>query len=159
MKRWWWFLIAVGAVVAGAFLAQGAPHLVVLNKSLRVQYPWWRTGGAVLMGAGFALAGWAARSRWAWLPAGLVALLFFLTAAKMGRYRLDVDDEAVRQREWHEAVLPWSQIAQVEPKADAVLLRTDTSVVTIDTHDLRPEDRAALDRNLARHLSQLPALR
>jgi hypothetical protein len=147
---------AVAAAIAGVWLAYGPPLLIVQNEGVVVRYPWFRAAGAALVAvAGAALAA-SVRSVAGRVLLVLVAVFALGPTLFLARYRLEVDAESIRQREWIATRrLGWMDIRQVEPRADGIVVRApEPPPLWIDTVGMRPADRAVLDRSIARRLTE-----
>ena len=151
-------ILGVGVVLiaAGAFLSTGPPQLVLLNASLRLQYPWIRGCGALLAGAG-ALLLTAVLSRLALrLIAGVAAIAAFAVALHLFRYRLEATAAGLVSRgALGTTVIGWKEIKSVERGPDLMVVSGpgETSI-RVDTTDFGPEQRASLERTIARHVGE-----
>ena len=156
-SAWLWLArgIAFATVLAGGWLSVGAPHLTLLNSGLQVAYPWARGGGALLGAIG--VVGLALTAQRLWFRAALAVLA--VAAAGNGlyllRYRLDTDGAGVTARGlWGTRRLAWSELTQVETGPGLVVLRAGPNALRLDVTDFRPEDRATLDRTIARRVRE-----
>ena len=132
----------------------GAPRLTLLNTDVHVAYPWYRPGAALL--AALAAAGAAAMVRRPWARAltAVFALAALLAAAHLLLYRVRAGADGLEARSLLGAErLAWSSVARVETAPGLLLVTgTDGRKVRVDTTDFRAEDRATLDRTIARRL-------
>jgi hypothetical protein len=140
--------------LAAAAASMGAPRLTLLNTDVRVAYPWYRPGAALLAAAAAAAAAVLLRRGWARALAGALALAAALAAAHLALYRVRAGADGLEARTLLGAQrLAWSAVARVETAPGLLLLTgTDGRKVRVDTTDFRAEDRATLDRTVARRL-------
>jgi hypothetical protein len=147
-------LALLAALAGGAVASMGAPRLTLLNADVHVAYPWPQPAAALASAAAAAVLAILARRRWTRLAAGAFALAAALAAGHLLLYRVRAGAEVIEARGLLGTErLAWSAIAQVET-ASGLLLVTGTGGerVRVDTTDFRIEDRAALDRTIARRL-------
>jgi hypothetical protein len=149
---------AVGAAILAGGLAPFAfrpPRYTLLNTSLRVDYPWWVAAAAA--GATLALlaAAAAVRPRMArWAIGAVAAFAGLLTASRLA-YRLEAGPDALVAREWTGATaLPWNEVTRVDrgPERLVVWGKGDAQV-RVDTSGFREDQRASLERTIARRVS------
>jgi hypothetical protein len=145
----------LAALLALAFLSMGAPRLTLHNADVHIAYPWPRPAAALasaLAAAGVALM---ARVGWARVLAGAFALAAALAAAHLVLYRVQAGSEGIEARTLLGTDrLAWRAITQVETGPGLLLIRGGGGErVRVDTTDFRAEDRAALDRTIARRLN------
>jgi hypothetical protein len=150
--------VAIAALVvlsAGAAAASmGAPRLTLLNADLHIAYPWPR-GAAGLCSAAAAAALMALwRSRWLRLAAGAFALAALLAALHLLLYRVRAGAEGLEARSLlGRDHLAWPSITQVQTGPGLLLITgSGGEKLRVDTTDFRAEDRATLDRTIARRL-------
>jgi hypothetical protein len=144
----------LGAAVAGAVASMGAPRLTLLNADLLIAYPWPRAAAAVASAMTAAALAFVLRPRWARVLAGAFAIAAALAGAHLLRYRVRAGADGVEARSLLGAHrLPWTAIAQVETGPGLLLLTGNGGQrLRVDTTDYRAEDRATLDRTIARRL-------
>jgi hypothetical protein len=140
--------------VAAAAASMGAPRLTLLNTDVHVAYPWYRSGAALASAAAAAGAAALLRRFWARALACLFAVATVLAAAHLARYRVRAGDEGLEARTLLGATrLAWHAVARVDTAPGLLLLTgTDGRKLRVDTTDFRAEDRATLDRTIARRL-------
>jgi hypothetical protein len=152
--RWAWAAGFV-ALLAGAWLSMGAPQLTVLNTGLRVTYPWPRGAGALLAAAGALGLAAASRRFWLRLPAAALAAASLWTGLHLLRYRIETDPGGLTARgAWGQRRVAWPSLTQVESGPGLVVLRSGSEALRLDVADLRAEDRATLDRTIARRVRE-----
>jgi hypothetical protein len=147
---------SVALVAIGAFLSTGPPRLVLLNAALRLQYPWTRGCGALLAGAG-ALLLTAVLSRLALrLIAGVAAIAAFAVALHLFRYRLEATAAGLVSRgAIGTTAIGWKEIRSVDRGPDLILVSGPGEArIRVDTTDFGPEQRASLERTIARHVGE-----
>jgi Bacterial PH domain len=143
------------ALVACALLSTGEPRLTLQNADVHIAYPWPRPAaalGAALAAAGIALV---LRRTWARVLAGAFAIAAALATAHLVLYRVRAGAEGIEARNLLGSDrLAWRAITQVETGPGLLLIRGGGGErLRVDTTDFRAEDRAALDRTIARRLS------
>jgi PH (Pleckstrin Homology) domain-containing protein len=146
----------VASIVIGAFLSTGPPSLVLLNASLRLQYPWTRGCGALLAGGG-ALLLTAVFSRLAIrLICGVAAIAAFMVALHLLRYRLEATPAGLVSRDaLGTTAIGWKEIRGVDRGSDLILVSGPGETrIRVDTTDFAPEQRASLERTIARHVGE-----
>jgi hypothetical protein len=153
-RRW---LIAAGAalIVAGGFLSVGAPRTVLLNESLRIEYPWIRSLGAFAAAAGAAFVA-AVLSPLAFrLVAGVLSLAALVVSLHLFRYRLDATDAGLVSRGvLGTTAIAWKDVSNVDQGPDLTLVTSADERIRVDTTDFSPDQRATLERAIARHVRE-----
>jgi hypothetical protein len=154
-REWGAWGAGLVALVGGAWLSVGAPHLTLLNTGLSVAYPWPRGAGALLAALG--AAGLALTTRRLWVRA-LVALLGVVSlwaGLYLFRYRLQTDADGLTARGvWVTRRLAWPSLTQVVNGPGVMELRAGEQTLRLDVGDFRPQDRATLDRIIARRVRE-----
>lgn len=158
-------LLTLGAIVfvAGAYASQGPPRLTLLNAGLSVQHPWRHPVGAVIAAAGATLFAAASPRRWAQLIFAALSLLSVVVAFHLVAYRVDADQTGLASRGlFGRTRIPWPDVAGVDGDASQVVVTGKAkNKIRMDTTDFRPDQRATLDRTIARRVreSTLPTSR
>jgi Bacterial PH domain len=150
--------LLLGLAVAGAVLSMGAPRLTLLNADLHIAYPWPRPAAALVCAAAAAALAGVLRLTWARVLVGAFALAATLAGVHLLLYRVRAGDEGVESRSLLGTErLSWMAIAQVETGPGLLLLTgSGGQRLRVDTTDYRAEDRATLDRTIARRLRNDP---
>jgi hypothetical protein len=145
-------------VAAGALLSRGAPLLTLHNADLHIAYAWPRPAAALACALAAAGLAFAARRTWARTLAGAFALAAVLATAHLLVYRVRAGTEGIEARGLLGSNhLAWTAITQVHAGPGQVLVEGSNGArVRVDTTDFRAEDRAALDRTIARRLRGEP---
>jgi hypothetical protein len=132
----------------------GAPRLTLRNADLHIAYPWPRAAAAMACGAAAAGLALVARRRWARVAAGGCALAALLASLHLLLYRVRAGADGLEARGLLGVDrLAWARVAQVETGPGLLLLTgSGGEKVRVDTTDFRAEDRATLDRTIARRL-------
>jgi len=148
--------IVAGAVLvlAGAVISMGQPRFTLTNAGLSVEYPWFRGAGALLAAVGAALLAYVVRRRGARIAAGGLALVGAVVGAHLLAYRVEADAGGFSSRGvgWRQTV-PWSAISRVEGgPGTIVVVAADETRIEVDTTDFGPEQRASLERTIARRI-------
>jgi len=141
-------------VVAGAFVSMGPPRLTLTNAGLSVEYPWFRGAGALVAAFGAALLALAVRRRWPRVAAGALAALGLAVGVHLLAYRLEADAAGLSARGLSGSrAVAWPAVSRVEGGPGAiVVVGTDETRIEVDTTDFRPEQRASLERTIARRV-------
>ena len=154
-------LLAIGAIafVAGASASQGPPVLTLLNTGLSVHHPWRHPVGALGATAGAALLAWASPRRWAQIIFVALGALSIVVAIHLTAYRIDADQTGLASRGLFGATrIPWPDVAGVDGDANQVVVTgKDQTKIRVDTTDFRPDQRATLDRTIARRVREAPS--
>ena len=152
-------LAGLAALLLGVWGAAGAPRLTLSNTGLGIDYPILRT--LALLAAAAAVAGLAF-----FLPRralGVAALVAVTGLSILGlhrlAYRLEVGPVGLSVRDLRGSRrLAWREVTQVEPEAHSLLLRgRGGERVDIDTSGFTAEQRASLERTVARRVREAQA--
>jgi hypothetical protein len=145
-------LVALTAAAAAA--SMGAPRLTLVNADVHIAYPWPRAAAALLCAAAAAGLAVVARRRWARVPAAAFALAALLASLHLGLYRVRAGADGLEARGLFGVDrLAWTAIGEVRTGPGLLLLTgSGGERVRVDTTDFRAEDRATLDRTIARRL-------
>lgn len=150
-------LAVLGVVIAVglAWLSGGPPRLTLLNTALVVDYPWLRGTSALCCAAVLVLAAVAtpqARARWI----GLVfALLPFAVGLHLLLYQVEAADAGLRTRGLGGGhTLAWREVSSLRLGAESLTVEGGGATIRIDTADFSAEQRAALERSLARRVNE-----
>jgi hypothetical protein len=151
-------LALLAVAMACALASRGAPRLTLRNADVYIAYPWPRPMAALGCALAAAALAFVARLGWARTMAGVFALAAALAASHLALYRVRAGTDGVEARGLlGSRRLPWMAIKQVQTGPDQVLLTgSNGERVRVDTTDFRPEDRASLDRTIARRLRPTP---
>ncbi len=145
--------LAAALVAGGALLSYGPPRLVAVNAALRVEYAWPRALGAAAVAAGGLVLLAAGRRRWLRAAAVLLALGGLAAGLHLLLYRVEADDGGLSARALlGTSRLGWTEVERVDTGPGLLLLTGRGRTVRVDTTDFRPEQRAALERTVARRL-------
>jgi hypothetical protein len=151
-------LVVLGAAVFvfGAYASQGPPRLTLLNAGLSMQHGWKHPAGALIAAAGAVLLATSAPRRWARVFFLALAALSLLVAVHLAAYRVDADAAALSSRGLlGKTRIPWGAVAGVDGDAGLVVVTgRDQHKIRVDTTDFRPEQRATLDRTIARRVRE-----
>ena len=157
-------------VVAGAFVSMGPPRLTLTNAGLSVEYPWFRGAGALVAAFGAALLALAVRRRWPRVAAGALAALGLAVGVHLLAYRLEADAAGLSARGLSgsravggvqkQKISGWTSFprttgsvsARTGPNSAAAASSRAVTRIEVDTTDFRPEQRASLERTIARRV-------
>jgi len=151
-------LLVLGAAifVAGAYASQGPPRLTLLNAGLSVQHPWRHPAGAAIAAAGATLLAAASPRRWSRLIFHALAALSVLVAIHLALYRVDADQSGLASHGLlGRTRIAWGEVAGVDGDANQVVVTgRNQDKIRVDTTDFRPDQRATLDRTIARRVRE-----
>ena len=149
-------LIVAGAIlfVVGAYQSQGPPRFTLLNAGVAVQHGLRHPAGALLAAIGAGLLAIAATRRWARLIFIPLAILSVLVSIHLALYRVDADQTGLASRSLLRQVrIPWGEVTGVDGDGvQIVITGRSRNKIRIDTTDFRPDQRATLDRTIARRV-------
>ena len=154
-------LLAAAGVLSlggGVWLALGPPRITLVNAGLRIEYPWSQGIGAGLATIGLGLAAAAVPARWRWARIALAVLALAAAGVAVDRlaYRLEADDRGLVSRSWMgPTVVPWAEVTRVQSGPEVVVVwGKDDAQVRVDTSHFEPQQRATLDRTIARRVRE-----
>ena len=147
-------IAAAVLIAAGAAVSMGAPRLTLTNAGLSVEYPWFRGAGAIVAALGAALLAVVVQRRWARVAAGALAALGVVVGGHLLAYRLEADAAGFSSRGLGgRQAVAWPAIRRVDTGPGVlVLVDGDEARIEVDTTDFRPEQRASLERTIARRI-------
>ena len=136
----------------GAWRSTGPPRLTLLNAGVRVDYPWSPALACLAAAAGLGLLGLAPRRRLLRWIAAAAALAALAAAGSRAAYRVDADEAGIHGRGLLGATqLAWKDLRRVDAGPELILLwGPGDSQVRIDTSGFRADQRATLERTIAR---------
>jgi hypothetical protein len=146
----------VAAIIAAAWLSAGSPRITLLNASVVVDYPWPRGGAAMACAVGIAAVAALLRGRALRGVGFVLALGSLLVAAHLLRYRLEAGGSGITSRGLlGTTAIAWQEVSGVELAAAAVRVRGAGGItINVDTADFAPEQRAMLERSIARRVRE-----
>ena len=149
------FAAAIATLVGGLLLAFGPLRAVWLNAGLRIDYPWPRGASALVAAGGAAGLAFLARPRALRLLAAVLSVVLGLVGAGLLLYRLEALNEGLVERRLLGTVrLAWSEVTAVQTEPEALLVAGAATRVRIDTTQLSPDQRAGLERTIARRVRE-----
>jgi len=156
LQRRWLIAVGLALVGAGAFLSVGPPELVLLNASLRMQYPWPRGAGALVVMTGLLVLAGALTRLVLRLLCGVAAIGALLVSLHLLRYQLEATDAGlVSHGVLNDTAIAWKEIRKVEQGSDNLLITgPGEASITVDTTDFEPEQRASLERTISRRVRE-----
>ena len=158
MERRTRVILIVMALLAAAFGAWGTfvpPRVTLTNTALSIDHPWpVPAGWAAIAVAPFLLA-LAVRSRLGRVALGLAAAVLLVQAWHVAVYRLEAGATLLEEKQpLARLSIPWNQVTQVDSRAQEIAVWGPSSQILIDTARFSPEQRATIDRTIARHLRE-----
>jgi Bacterial PH domain len=147
-----------GAVLTalGAYYSIGAPRLVLVNAGLQVEYPPARGWAAMVAAVGLAVVALVVRPLALRLVASVAALGVVLVGLHLLLYRLEATASGLVSRGvLGTTAIAWRDIVALDRGGDLLLLTgKNDEVIRVDTTDFQPEQRASLQRTIARHVQE-----
>lgn len=142
-------------VVTGLCLSLGPPRVLWLNAGLRIEYEWKRGTAALLAAAGAAGLSVALRKTALRVLGAVAAVALAAFGADRFAYRV----EAVEDGLWARTLLgttslPWASITRVDATPDGMTATSDRGTMRVGTASLAPDQRAALERTVARRVRE-----
>jgi hypothetical protein len=149
--------LAVAAVVAALafYVSLGPPRVLWLNAGLEIAHEW--THGAAAILAAVAAAGMAAvlKNRAGQVVAVLGALALGVLAAQRLAYRVDAVQDALSLRTVLGTTrIPWSAVTRMDAAPTHLTAVSTNSAIRIGTAGLSADERAALERTVARRIRE-----
>jgi Bacterial PH domain len=158
MTRSRWVVGGAGVLllICGVLRSIGAPKITLLNAALRIDRPPLQGMAWLAAAAGAALLAAAATRSWLRLAALLIAGAALLFACQSFRYRIEADAAALSARGLASTTrIPWSQVQHVEQGAQGLVVwGPGEAQIRLETGSFTPEQRAMLERTVARRLKE-----
>jgi hypothetical protein len=151
--------IGLGLLAAGGWRSLATPRLTLVNTGLRIDYPWPQALALLAAALGLGLLAWAVTRPWLRWTAVAAALAVATAAGARLAYRLEADRGGIQDRGLLGSTrLEWKDVQRVTPGPALLLLwgAGDTQV-RIDTGGFNPEQRAMLERSIARRVREAQA--
>jgi hypothetical protein len=150
---------AVLLLGASAWLARAPMRITLVNTTLRIDDPWTR-GAAIALGAIALLALAASLPGRRALQALLAvsALLTVVAAAAAATTWTEARPDELTARRWFAVTtLPWREVTRVDSWRDAVVVWSGAGGrIAVDARRLDAQQRAVLERTIARHVTPEP---
>jgi hypothetical protein len=145
---------SVAALVAGFGALRALPRLTLANAGIRLDYPASALWLGLLAAAGAASVAFILAARPLRIGAAIAAAALLLVAVDRAAFRIDLDDVGLRlRRPLSSARVEWRDVTKVDSGAEVVTLATRSgSSVMLEVGSLTSEQRASLDRAIARRL-------
>ena len=149
-------VLAAALAAAAALLVRAPMRITLVNTTLRIDDHWMRAAGLGLAAA-CALAACVAfprRGHRAALAAGAAVLLVF--AAGAATAWLEARPDALASgRYFMKTTVPWGEVRRVEARQDGITVWAASGrAIDFDARRLTGEQRAVLDRTLARRVRE-----
>jgi hypothetical protein len=144
------------AILAAAWLAFGPARVTWLNSGLRIDYPWPRGAAALLATAGCALLAALLHHRLLRLGAAVLALIGLLFGLHLLAYRLEAGEGGITLGGvLGSTTIAWTDVTRVDTGARALVITDRAEAqVRVGTSDLAPDERARLERTIARRVKE-----
>lgn len=151
--------LLLAVAVLGTVLALGTPRFTWLSSGLRIDHPWPRGVAALAGSLGLVVLAWAtprtaARLVLAFLASGLLVLGLDRLA-----WRVDASDASLARRSLLGSQnVRWNDVAHVQLTDSAIVVTArDATRLGIGTARFHPDDRARLERTIARRVREASA--
>jgi PH (Pleckstrin Homology) domain-containing protein len=150
--------VALAASGALGILSAGPPRFTLRNTAIVIDYP--ATRGSAALGCALAFALFALT--WARPGLGRMMLLAALLPAGVAwhllLYRLEAAQAGLTSRGgFGSTLLSWNAVRSVRLGSSAVVVEGEGATIRVDTADFSPEQRAALERAIARRVRETGA--
>ncbi len=154
-------LAAFVLLAAAAGLAAAPMRIVLVNTTLRIDDPWTRAASLVMAALALGALAWALPARRG-LQAVLAvaAVLTVVVAAATAMTWTEARADVLTARRWFAlTTIPWNEVTRVDSWRDAVVVWSGSGGrIAIDARRLDPQQRAVLERTIARHVRERPAM-
>jgi hypothetical protein len=151
-------LIVAGAIlfVVGAYQSQGPPRLTVLNTGFSVTHGLRHPAGALLAAIGAVLLAKASPRRGPRVLLVVLAAVSLLVSIHLAAYKVEADHTGLASRALlRQTRIPWGEVTGVDGDAGLVVVTgNNQNKIRVDTTDFRPDQRATLDRTIARRVRE-----
>ena len=160
--------LRISAAAAAALLALAAAVLVrapmritLVNATLRIDDHWMRAAGLALAGVAALAAGLAFTRRGPRAGLATTAAALLVLAAGAATAWLEARPDALAAgRYFTRTTVPWTEVSRVEARQDGITVwAASGSAIDFDARRLTGEQRAVLDRTLARRVGAGPGQR
>jgi hypothetical protein len=147
--------MAVAAAAGGALGTFVPPRVTLSNTALSIDHPWPVPAGWIAIAAAPLLLAMAVRSRLGRVALALTAVVLLVQAWHAAVYRLEAGATVLEEKQALARLsIPWNQVTQVDSRAQEIAVWGPSSQILIDTARFSPEQRATIDRTIARHLRE-----
>ena len=157
--RWVGALAAVAVLAAAAWLIRTPMRITLENTTLRIDDPWTRAASLALAGVGLAALAGAlpARRSMRGLLAASAAVTLGAAAAAASTW-VEARPDVLTGRRWFLlTTIPWNEVSRVDSWRDAVVVWSASGArIVIDARRLEAQQRAVLERTIARHVREGP---
>jgi hypothetical protein len=148
-------VLAFTAATAATALAFAPPEVLWLNAGPTIKYPWTAGAGALIGAIVLAGLGLQAKGTWQRAVALVLAGLLVVWSCELFVYRLNVTASGLAQRGLTgSSSIPWRGVTGVELEPRHIAVQGPKETVRIPTHRISPEDRARLERTIARQVRE-----
>jgi len=158
MTRNRWILAAAGLLLflGGVLASLGAPKITLLNAGLRIDRPPGQGLALLAAALGGGLLAAALTRLWLQLAAGLMAGGALLLGGHSLRYQVEADATALSARGLVSTTrIPWSEVRHVEQGSEGLVVwGNGETQIRLETSSFTPEQRATLERTVARRLRE-----
>jgi Bacterial PH domain len=158
IRPWRLLLLALGLglVIGGAWASAGIPRLTLLNAALRIDHPWRHGAGAAACAAGVAMLAASVSGTTLRRIGFILALGPLLLSIHLLAWRLEIAAAGLSFRGLLGTTrVAWPDVARIDLEARAIVVEAKGGErVRIDTANFAPDQRAAVERTLARHVQE-----
>lgn len=150
-------LVAAGVLLAAAGTrgALLAPRVTLHNAAVSIDHPWPAVAGWAALAAVPVLVALATRSRALRAALVLACAVVLLQAWHVAVYRLEAGPTLLEERQaFARMTIPWNQVAQVDSREKEIAVWGPGTQILIDTKRFSADQRAIIDRTIARHLRE-----
>ncbi len=148
-------VLAIVILGLGAWATRIPPRVTLLNSSLSIANHWRATLGWAGITAVPVLLALASSRRAVRVLLGLVAALLALQAWHVAAFRLLAGEATLQERQALATLeIGWKEVTRVESAPKEVAVWGPSSQILIDTSRFSADQRATLDRTIARRLRE-----
>ena len=153
--------VAALLALAAAVLVRAPMRITLVNATLRIDDHWMRAAGIALAAAAAVAACFAfPRRPHRAVLASAAAVLLVLAASAATAWLEARPDALAAGRYFTRTTVPWTEVSRVEARQDGITVwAASGSAIDFDARRLSGEQRAVLDRTLARRVREGPGQR
>jgi Bacterial PH domain len=148
-------VLAALVIAVAVYFSLGPPRVLWLNAGLTLAHESGKGVSALVAAAAAAAIAYSAGSRAAQVIAGIAALALAVFGVHLLVYRVDAVEEALSRRTLLGTTrIPWKAVTRVDSTPGHFTAVADTTAIRIGTASLSADERAALERTVARRLRE-----
>jgi hypothetical protein len=148
-------------VAFGLFFAFAVPRLTLVNASLVLRYPIASSAGLLVAATGLAIAGLALRVRVLRVIILTMGLCVLLWGVDRYLFQLEAGTSGLSQDGlFGRTTVAWVDVKRVEPGSSIIVVwGKGDAQIRVSTDSLAADDRAVVERTIARHVREARGLK